>query len=89
MRYLTRTNSGFSELISSARLEDCVESLLQMQNSDGGFGSYERTRSGIWLEYLNSAEVFDRIMVEYSYPECTTAVLTSRAIPASFSFISS
>lgn len=51
-----------------------------MQNSDGGFGSYERTRSGKWLEYLSPAEVFDRIMVEYSYPECTTAVLTSLAL---------
>ena len=29
------------------------------------------------LEVLNPAELFDRIMVEYSYPECTTAVLTS------------
>ena len=48
-----------------------------MQNKDGGFGSYEKARGGAWLELLNPAEVFDRIMVEYSYPECTTAVLTS------------
>lgn len=51
-----------------------------MQNPDGGFGSYERSRCGPWLEHLNQAEVFDRIMVEYSYPECTTAVLTSLAL---------
>lgn len=48
-----------------------------MQNKDGGFSSYERARVGAWMELLNPAEVFDRIMVEYSYPECTTAVLTS------------
>ncbi|MCJ1405165.1 hypothetical protein MMC11_008391 [Xylographa trunciseda] len=68
---------GFSKVISDSRLRECVDSLLSMQNEDGGFGSYERARGGEWLEILNPAEVFDRIMVEYSYPECTTAVLTS------------
>lgn len=77
---LSGFNSGFSELVSPTRLQDCVDSLLQMQNPDGGFGSYERARCGPWLEHLNPAEVFDRIMVEYSYPECTTAVLTSLAL---------
>lgn len=48
-----------------------------MQNKDGGFGSYEKARGSELMELLNPAEVFDRIMVEYSYPECTTAVLTS------------
>lgn len=28
------------------------------------------------MEYLNAAEVFGRIMVEYDYPECTTACVT-------------
>lgn len=51
-----------------------------MRNSDGGFGSYEKTRGSVWLELLNPAEVFDRIMVEYSYPECTTAVLTALSL---------
>jgi lanosterol synthase len=32
------------------------------------------------MEMLNPAELFDRIMVEYSYPECTTAVLTSLSL---------
>lgn len=48
-----------------------------MQNSDGGFGSYERSRGTSLLEYINPSEVFDKIMVEYSYTECTSAVLTS------------
>jgi len=29
------------------------------------------------MEWINPAEVFGRIMVEYCYPECTTAVLTA------------
>ena len=48
-----------------------------MQNSDGGFASYELQRGPEWLESLNPAQVFGNIMVEYSYPECTTAVLLS------------
>jgi lanosterol synthase len=29
------------------------------------------------MEWINPAEVFGRIMVEYCYPECTTAVMTA------------
>ena len=38
-----------------------------MQNKDGCFGNYEQARGGAWMELLIPAEVFDRIMVEYSY----------------------
>jgi lanosterol synthase len=48
-----------------------------MQNAAGGSGTYERTRGSELLEILNPADIFDRIMVEYSYPECTIAVITS------------
>ncbi|KAL2917348.1 Lanosterol synthase (Oxidosqualene--lanosterol cyclase) [Polyrhizophydium stewartii] len=61
--------------ISDERLFDAVNVLLSMQNADGGFASYEKQRSPPWLEWLNPAEVFGNIMVEYSYTECTTAVL--------------
>ncbi|KAK8043135.1 terpene synthase [Apiospora phragmitis] len=50
-----------------------------MQNADGGYASYERVRGGKYLHHLNPAEVFDKIMVECTYPECTTAVLTALA----------
>lgn len=61
-------------------MRDCVDTIINMQNSDGGFASYEQIRGSSLLEYINPAEVFDRIMVEYSYPECTTAVLTSLSL---------
>ncbi|KAL4808151.1 terpene synthase [Aspergillus unguis] len=70
----------YDKIISDDRLRDCVDSLLLMQNPDGGFSSYEPTRSSTLLEYLNASEVFDRIMVEYSYPECTTAVVTALSL---------
>lgn len=68
---------GYPQLISDERLKDAVDTLLTMQNKSGGFASYEPTRGSEKLEYLNAAEVFGRIMVEYDYPECTTAVVTA------------
>lgn len=51
-----------------------------MQNTDGEFASYELIRGPWWLEWLNPAEVFGDIMVEHSYPECTTSVVTALSI---------
>ena len=62
-------------MVQKSRLQDAVDVLLSMQNADGGFASYERIRGSSFLEWLNPAEVFGKIMIEYSYPECTTAVL--------------
>ncbi|KAJ3324388.1 Lanosterol synthase (Oxidosqualene--lanosterol cyclase) [Boothiomyces sp. JEL0866] len=63
------------KLVGKERLCDAVNVLLTMQNADGGFASYELQRGPEWLELFNPAQVFGKIMVEYSYPECTTAVL--------------
>lgn len=69
--------NDYPAVISDDRLRDAVDVLLTMQNShSGGFASYEPQRGSELLEYLNAAEVFGRIMVEYDYPECTTAVVT-------------
>lgn len=62
-------------LISDERLFDAVDILLSMQNASGGYASYEAIRGPKWMELLNPAQVFGNIMVEYEYPECTTAVL--------------
>ena len=71
---------GFPTLLSDARIKDAIDTLLTMQNSSGGFSSYEPRRGSEYLEYLNAAEVFGRIMVEYDYPECTTAVVTALSL---------
>lgn len=68
---------NYPNLISETRIQNAVDVLLTMQNKhSGGFASYEPQRGSELLEYLNAAEVFGRIMVEYDYPECTTAVVT-------------
>ncbi len=46
-----------------------------MQNSNGGYSSYETKRAGAVVELLNPAEVFGDIMVDYTYVECTSAVV--------------
>ena len=77
---------GYTPLISEDRIRDAVDVLLTMQNKhSGGFASYEPQRGSELLEYLNAAEVFGRIMVEYDYPECTTAVVTVLSLFQTFS----
>ncbi len=56
-------------------LRDAVVRMLAWQNADGGWATYERTRGGDWLELLNPSQVFGDIMVDYSYVECTGAVV--------------
>jgi lanosterol synthase len=76
---LQRT-AGFPVLIDDQRVYDAIDTLLTYQNKSGGCASYEPTRGGEWLEMLNAAEVFGRIMIEYDYPECTTAVVTALSL---------
>ena len=40
------------------RMRDCVDTILSLQNSDGGFASYELQRGSERMEWLNAAEVF-------------------------------
>ncbi len=74
---LLQNGCGFPAMVSNERIRDAIDTLLTMQNASGGFASYEPTRGSEYLEYLNAAEVFGRIMVEYDYPECSTAVVTA------------
>nr|XP_015797352.2 lanosterol synthase [Nothobranchius furzeri] len=57
------------------RLYDAVNVLLSMRNRDGGFATYETKRGGKLLELLNPSEVFGDIMIDYTYVECTSAVM--------------
>ncbi|CAK7345821.1 unnamed protein product [Dovyalis caffra] len=53
------------EAIPVDRLHDAVNAILSLQNKNGGFASYELTRSYAWLEILNPAEIFGDIMIDY------------------------
>lgn len=71
---------GYPTLLNDQRIYDAIDTLLTYQNKSGGCASYEPTRGSEGLEILNAAEVFGRIMIEYDYPECTTAVVTALSL---------
>jgi len=63
----------FVKPLSDQRYFDAINVILSLQNSDGGWATYENTRSWPFVEYLNPSEVFHNIMIDYSYVECTSA----------------
>jgi squalene/oxidosqualene cyclase-like protein len=65
--------------IPAERLDAAAGLILDMQNDDGGWATYERTRGPRWLERLNPSECFDEIMTDISYVECTSACVQALA----------
>ncbi|UOA09350.1 terpene cyclase/mutase family protein [Methylobacter sp. S3L5C] len=64
-------------IIDEQRIKQAIDTLLSYQNADGGWATYELTRSAKWLEKLNPSEVFADIMIDYSWTECTAACVIS------------
>jgi len=62
------------------RLAAAIRWLLSAQNRDGGWASYEKRRGPRWLERFNPSHSFADIMVDYSYTECTSAVVQALAV---------
>ncbi|KAM1189617.1 hypothetical protein ACFX2J_025272 [Malus domestica] len=62
------------------RFYDAVNITLSLQNDDGGFATYELTRSYQWLELINPAETFGDIVIDYPYVECTSAAIQALAL---------
>ncbi|KAL6134824.1 hypothetical protein ACLB2K_067052 [Fragaria x ananassa] len=63
------------ESLDRKKLYDAVNVTLSLQNDDGGFATYELTRSYRWLELINPAETFGDIVIDYPYVECTSAAI--------------
>lgn len=61
--------------IDVERLKPAVDWILSMQNEDGGWASYEKQRAPKWIEVLNPALLFENIMTEATYTECSSASL--------------
>lgn len=68
------TYRGAPKLVSEKRMQDAVDIMLGMQNPNGGFASYELIRGPSWLEWLNPAEVFGKLLanvsLQLSEPNC-------------------
>lgn len=67
------------ERVTDARLLQAIQFILQRQNDDGSFGTYEKRRGSRLLEALNPSEMFGQCMTEGSYVECTGSALTALA----------
>ncbi|MBI4956789.1 MAG: FAD-dependent oxidoreductase [Myxococcales bacterium] len=67
------------EQARAADLHAAARFVLQCQNTDGSFGSYERKRFDGSLEWLNPAEMFGDSMLEGSYGECTASCVSALA----------
>ncbi|KAK3023553.1 hypothetical protein RJ639_044638 [Escallonia herrerae] len=63
------------EPIAQDGLFNAVNLILTLQNNNGGFATYELTRSYAWLEVINPAETFGDIIIDYQYVECTSAAI--------------
>nr|AAT38887.1 cycloartenol synthase [Avena clauda] len=63
------------EPVEVNRLYDAVNCLMSWMNNNGGFATYELTRSYAWLELINPAETFGDIVIDYPYVECTSAAI--------------
>nr|AIW81530.1 cycloartenol synthase protein [Dioscorea composita] len=61
------------EPLNAERLYGAVNVILSLMNEDGGFATYELTRSYAWMELINPAETFGDIVIDYPYVECTSA----------------
>ncbi|GER29961.1 cycloartenol Synthase [Striga asiatica] len=68
-------NEVVGEPLDPKRLYDAVNVILSLQNVEGGFATYELTRSYSWLELINPAETFGDIVIDYPYVECTSAAI--------------
>ncbi len=69
-----------AKTVSRERMLEGIDLILAMQNPDGGFCTYERTRGPKWLELFNPSDFFAEIMVEYSYLECTSSSVQALAL---------
>ncbi|KAK4854561.1 hypothetical protein QYF36_025913 [Acer negundo] len=62
-RHISKGGWPFSTPDNGWIVSDCTAETLK--NKNGGFASYELTRSYAWLEMINPAETFGDIMIDY------------------------
>ncbi len=65
----------FKASISDERIKQATDVILSYQNKNGGWPTYELSRSPKWLEVLNPSEIFADIMIDYSWTECSAACI--------------
>jgi squalene/oxidosqualene cyclase-like protein len=82
LRHIEQALRGRPDVVGLAgdRWRSAARFIIERQNGDGGFGTYERRRGPAWLEALNPSEMFADCMVEGSYAECTGSALVALSL---------
>ncbi|PLB50866.1 terpene synthase [Aspergillus steynii IBT 23096] len=73
-------NSEIPRLTNEHTRRLAVDDLLIIQNPSGGYSSFEPIRGSELLEHMNGTEIFQDVMVEYDYVECTSSCITALAL---------
>lgn len=59
------------------RLYDSVNILLSLQSKNGGLSAWEPVTAPEWLEVFNPTELFQNVVVEHEYVECTASAVVA------------
>jgi lanosterol synthase len=73
LEIFNKKNKNIPSSIDEERMKQAADLILSFQNKNGGWASYELTRGKKWLEHFNPAAVFEDIMIDYPYVECTSS----------------
>ncbi len=57
-----------------------IDNLFILQNTSGGYSSFEPIRGSEYIELFNGTELFGDVMVECDYIECTGSAIGSTGI---------
>ncbi|GLT35732.1 hypothetical protein SLA2020_101590 [Shorea laevis] len=63
------------EKLEPERLYDAVNVVLSLQSKNGGLSAWEPAGASRWLEMLNPTEMFEDIVIEDEYVECTSSAI--------------
>jgi squalene/oxidosqualene cyclase-like protein len=66
--------------VNRRRLAEAADLLLEYQNDNGGWPTYEKTRGPQWLEWFNPSDAYAEIMLDHSYIECTSSCIQALAL---------
>ncbi|KAK1142056.1 hypothetical protein N8T08_008262 [Aspergillus melleus] len=77
---LIERNTDIPKLTDERNLQLAVNNLIMIQNPSGGYSSFEPIRGSELLECMNGTELFQNVMVEFDYVECTSSCITALAL---------
>ncbi|EEF25234.1 cycloartenol synthase, putative, partial [Ricinus communis] len=68
------------EKMEAEKLYDAVNIILSLQSKNGGLTPWEPASSKLWLQWLNPVELFEDIVIEHEYVECTSSAIQSLSL---------